>query len=143
MKLLLKRIAFKETYTIGKLSIDGAYFCDTLEDKNRDLNHDGDLNDAGEGKVMHETAIPFGTYRVVVNVSPRFGRELPRLENVPHFDGILIHRGNTDADSSGCILVGENKVKGKVINSTPYEIELVKRCKEALARGEKITITVE
>ena len=143
MKLLLKRIAFKEAYTIGKLSIDGKYFCDTLEDRNRDLNHDGDLNDAGEGKVMHETAIPFGTYNVVVNVSPRFGRELPRLENVPHFDGILIHRGNTDADSSGCILVGENKVKGKVINSTPYEIELVKRCKEALARGEKITITVE
>ena len=143
MKLLLKRIAFKETYTIGKLSIDGAYFCDTLEDKNRDLNHDGDLNDPSEGKVMHETAIPFGTYNVVVNVSPRFGRELPRLENVPHFDGILIHRGNTDADSSGCILVGENKVKGKVINSTSYEVELVKRCKEALARGEKITITVE
>ena len=143
MKLTLKRIAFKETYTIGKISIDGKYFCDTLEDKNRDLNHDGDLNDAGEGKVMHETAIPFGTYSVVVNVSPRFGRELPRLENVPHFDGILIHRGNTDADSSGCILVGENKVKGKVINSTPYEIELVRRCKEAIARGEKITITIE
>jgi hypothetical protein len=143
MKLLLKRIAFKEAYTIGKLSIDGVYFCDTLEDRNRDLNHDGDLNDAGEGKVKNETAIPFGTYNVVVNVSQRFGRELPRLENVPGFDGILIHRGNTDADSSGCILVGENKVKGKVINSTPYEIELVKRCKEALARGEKITITVE
>ena len=143
MKLLLKRIAFKETYTIGKLSIDGKYFCDTLEDRNRDLNHDGDLNDAGEGKVMHETAIPFGTYSVVVNVSPRFGRELPRLENVPGFTGILIHRGNTDADSSGCILVGENKVKGKVVNSTPYEVELVKRCKEALARGEKITITIE
>ena len=143
MKLLLKRIAFKEAYTVGKLSIDEKYFCDTLEDRNRDLNHDGDLNDAGEGKVMHETAVPFGTYRVVVNVSPRFGRELPRLENVPHFDGILIHRGNTDADSSGCILVGENKVKGKVINSTPYEVELVKRCKEVIARGEKITITIE
>jgi hypothetical protein len=137
MKLTVKRRFFADTYTIGTMYINGERFCDTLEDKNRDLN------DAGEGKVMHETAIPFGTYRVVVNLSPRFGRELPRLENVPNFDGILIHRGNTDADTSGCILVGENKVKGKVINSTPYEVELVKRCKEALAKGETITITVE
>jgi hypothetical protein len=123
--------------------IDGVRLCDTLEDRNRDLNRDGDLNDAGEGKVYGKTAIPFGTYNVVVSMSPKFGRELPRLENVPHFDGILIHRGNTDDDTLGCILVGENKVKGKVINSTPYEVELVNRCKEALARGEKITITIE
>jgi hypothetical protein len=143
MKLTLKRIAFKESYTIGKLYIDDAYFCDTLEDRNRDVNHDGDLNDAGEEKVYGKTAIPFGTYNVVVNMSPKFGRELPRLENVPHFDGILIHRGNTADDTLGCILVGENKVKGKVINSTPYEVELVKRCKEALARGERISITIE
>jgi hypothetical protein len=143
MKLTVKRRFFADTYTVGTMYINGERFCDTLEDRNRDLNHDGDLNDAGEGKVMHETAIPFGTYNVVVNVSPRFGRELPRLEDVPNFTGVLIHRGNTDADTSGCILVGENKVKGKVINSTGYEVELVKRCKEAMARGESITIAIE
>lgn len=121
--------------------IDGVRFCDTLEDKNRDINHNG-VFDGEEKKVMHETAIPFGTYEVVVNMSPRFKRELPRLLAVPHFDGILIHRGNTDKDTSGCILVGENKVKGRVINSTPYEEELVKRCKAATARKEKIIIDV-
>ena len=135
MKIKVKRHFLGETYTIGKMYLDGAYFCDTLEDKVRDL--------VNEAKVMHETAIPSGTYNVIVNLSPKFGRDLPRLENVPYFTGILIHRGNTDKDTSGCILVGENKVKGKVINSTGYEIELVKRCKEALRKGETISITIE
>ena len=72
MKLKLKRRFFAEEYTIGTLSIDGARFCDTLEDKNRDINKDGDLNDPGEGKVYAKTAIPFGTYKVIVNRSPKF-----------------------------------------------------------------------
>ena len=141
MKLTLKRRYFAETYTIGTLFIDGVRFCDTLEDKNRDENRIGKF-DNGEQKVKNETAIPFGTYEITVNRSPRFGRDLPRLLNVPHFDGILIHRGNTGKDTSGCILVGENKVKGRVINSTPYELELTKRCKAAIARKEKITIEI-
>lgn len=94
MKLTLKRRYFAETYTIGTLFIDGVRFCDTLEDKNRDDNRNGKF-DNGEQKVKNETAIPFGTYEITVNRSPRFGRDLPRLLNVPHFDGILIHRGNT------------------------------------------------
>ena len=141
MRLKLQRRYFGDAYTIGTLYIDGARFCDTLEDRNRDLNRNGKF-DNGERKVMHQTAIPFGTYRVVVARSPKFGRDLPRLMNVPNFDGILIHRGNTAADTSGCILVGENKVRGKVINSTGYEVELVKRCKAALARGETISIEI-
>lgn len=123
MRIKLERFFLGDTYTIGRLSIDGKYYCDTLEDKVRDLDK--------EPKVMHETAIPAGTYNVIVNLSPRFKRELPRLLNVPHFDGILIHRGSTAADTSGCILVGENKEKGKVINSTPYEVELTKLIKAA------------
>lgn len=142
MKLKLKRRFFAEEYTIGTLSIDGVQFCDTLEDKNRDHNKDGDLNDPGEGKVYAKTAIPFGTYKVIVNRSPKFKRDLPRLLDVPHFEGILIHRGNTAKDSAGCILVGENKVKGQVINSTQYENELVKRLKSAIKRGEEVEIEI-
>lgn len=142
MKLKLKRRFFAEEYTIGTLSIDGVRFCDTLEDKNRDHNKDGDLNDPGEGKVYAKTAIPFGTYKVIVNHSPKFKRELPRLLDVPHFEGILIHRGNTAKDSAGCILVGENKVKGQLINSTQYENELVKRLKSAIKKGEEVEIEI-
>jgi hypothetical protein len=67
--------------------------------------------------VYAQTAIPAGTYRVTVEISPKFGRVLPRLHNVPHFIGILIHSGNTEKDSAGCIIVGDNTAKGKVINS--------------------------
>lgn len=93
MKLLLKRIALRDTYTIGKLYIDGQYWCDTLEPPVRDLNRNG-VFDNGEKKVPGNSAIPYGTYDVVVNISPKFKRLLPRLLRVPHFEGILIHRGN-------------------------------------------------
>lgn len=141
MKIQVKRRYFGEEYTIGTMSINGERFCDTLEDKNRDLNRNGKF-DNGERKVNSQTCIPFGTYRVVVNRSPKLKRDLPRLLGVPSFDGVLIHRGNTKDDTAGCILVGENKVKGKVINSTQYEKELVARCKAALSAGETITIEI-
>ena len=135
MEIKVKRITpIDYPYTIGKMYIDGTYFCDTLEDKVRDI---------GETKIAGETAIPYGRYKVVVNMSPWFKRELPLLLNVPRFEGIRIHRGNTDKDSSGCILVGENKVKGKVINSTPYEQKIVAILKEAQNKGEDIWITIE
>lgn len=142
MKLKLHRRFKGESYTIGTLYIDGERFCDTLEDKNRDFNADGDLNDVGEAKVYAQTAIPYGTYDVVLSRSPKFKRILPEVLNVPHFTGIRIHRGNTKEDSAGCILVGENKVKGKVLSSTPYELELVELMQEAIEKGEKITIEI-
>lgn len=135
MRLLLKRRFKGEAYTIGTLYVDGARFCDTLEDRVRDLA-------GGEAKVPGKTAIPKGRYKVIVNRSPKFGRDLPRLLDVPQFEGVLIHRGNTAADSAGCILVGENKEKGKVINSTPYEEKLVALCKAAQSGGETIEIEV-
>lgn len=129
IRLLVKREFFAETYTIGKLYVDGVYFCDTLENPVRP-----------EGvKIPNETAIPYGIYEVIVNFSPKFKRVLPRLLNVPMFDGILIHRGNSVKDTSGCILVGENKVKGMVLNSTPYEEKLV----ELLKDKKDIEITIE
>ena len=143
MEIKVKRITpIDYPYTIGKMYIDGDYFCDTLEDRVRDINKNGKF-DNGEVKVAGETAIPYGRYQVVVTMSPRFKRELPRLLNVPNFEGILIHRGNTDKDSAGCLLLGENKVKGKVINSTPYEQKLVSILKDVQSKGEEIWITIE
>lgn len=142
MKLLLKRVALRDTYTIGKLYIDTHYFCDTCEDRVRDIER--------EGKVYGKTAIPYGTYKVTLGVqSPKYSQRasydwckgyLPRLLNVPHFEGILIHAGNTAEDSAGCILVGENKVVGKVINSMATLKRLYGILKEA---GEDITLTIE
>ena len=105
MKLKLERIAFKEDYTIGKLYIDGVYFCDTLEDAVRPV------------KIKGRTAIPVGIYRVILNMSNRFKKILPLLLNVLNFAGVRIHSGNTHLDTEGCILVGENKAVGKVLNS--------------------------
>ena len=141
MKLRLERKYFKKTYTIGNLYINGSFFSNTLEDKNRDVNKNGKF-DNGETKVYGETCIPFGTYKVILTMSPKFKRELPRLLNVPSFEGVLIHRGNTAKDSAGCILIGENKAVGKVLNSTPYEERLVKIIKNAISRGEEIIIEI-
>jgi hypothetical protein len=138
MKLELKRVALRDTYTIGKLYINGKYFCDTLEDKVRDLNKDGDLNDIGEGKIMHETAIPYGTYSVIMNMSNRFKRVMPLLLDVPHFAGIRIHSGNKAEHSSGCILVGVNSVKGGLTESKKYE----KLLYDYLLKEKVSTITI-
>ena len=145
MELTLVRKYFCEEYTIGKLYVDGKYFCDTIEDKVRDLDN--------EEKVYGKTAIPYGTYRIAMDVvSPRFanhkqyrhiGGKLPRLLDVPHFDGILIHIGNTADDSSGCILVGQNLAKGKVLNSTITFNNLYTALLRAKAKGGEIKITIK
>lgn len=140
MKLELKRIALHDTYTIGKLYIDGVYFCDTIEDKVRDLNKNG-VFDNGEFKVKGETAIPYGTYEVVWAYSPRFKRYTPRLLNVKSFAGVLIHGGNTARDTEGCIILGQNKVKGKVINSKEFVNKLYPIIKNACQKG-KVTIEI-
>lgn len=157
MELKLKRIALRDTYTIGRLHVDNHYFSDTLEDKVRDYNKDGDLNDAGEGKVYGKTAIPYGRYEITMKVqSPKFSKHqfyrevcngyLPRLLNVRHFDGILLHvaDGYKGADLlSGCIGVGDNKIKGGLLNGRQTFINLYKKLKEADNRGEKIWIQIE
>ena len=122
MKLQLKRIFKGETYTIGKLYIDGEYFCDTIEDKVRELPRLCPDTPKWQSckckqKIYAETAIPAGSYKVTLENSPRFKRVLPCLHNVPHFLGILIHSGNTEKDTAGCIIVGRNTVKGKVLES--------------------------
>ena len=139
----LQRRYLGEHYTIGSLFIDGLYVCDTIEDKVRDYNKDGDLDDAGETKIYGETAIPYGIYSVDLTMSPKFKRVLPLVEGVKHFNGIRIHRGNTAGDSAGCILPGENKEKGKVINSTKYEMLIIERILAALKTGQQIVLRIE
>jgi hypothetical protein len=118
MKLLLKRIARKKDYTIGKLFIDDKYFCDTIEDTDRGLNQSMSVATINSKKVPHKTAIPTGTYKITLDVvSPRLSKKdfyiknankgrVPRILNVPGFEGVLIHTGNTQDDSSGCLIVG-------------------------------------
>lgn len=131
MKLFLQRIAQTPEYTIGRLEINGKFFCHTLEDAVR------------EQKIAGKTAIPEGIYNVVVNRSPRFKRDLPLLLDVPYFEGIRIHRGNTAKDTSGCILVGINSKKGMVLESTKYEVELTNILKKAQQNGDTITIEIK
>lgn len=148
MIIELNTIFKGDKYTISKLYIDGKYYCDTIEDTVRDLPLECPYTSRGQScrcneKIYSETAIPAGTYKVIVTMSNKFGRELPLLVDVPHFLGIRIHKGNTSKDSSGCIIVGENKVKGTVINSTKYEIDITKKIKEAIANGENVEIIVK
>ena len=141
MELLLERKWLKDKYTIGNLYVNGVFFCNTLEDKVIDLNKNGTF-DCGELKISGHTAIPYGKYEIKVTYSPKFKRDLPLLLDVPHFEGIRIHRGNDMSDTSGCVLLGENKVKGKVLNSTKYELEITKLIKEANNKREKVIIKI-
>lgn len=141
MKLTLKRIALRQTYTIGKLYIDDAYFCDTLEDTVRDTNKSGKF-DNGEQKIKGKTAIPYGMYEIKWTYSPRFKKYTPQLMNVPSFEGIRIHAGSTHEDTAGCLLLGENKKVGMVLNSRATIAKFYPIIKDACAKG-KVTIEIK
>ena len=154
LELLLDRKYKKETYTIGNLYVDGEWFCNTLEDKDRGLSQTMPLEEIKKAKVYGETAIPTGRYEVRMDiVSPKyngvkwykdnFGGRMPRLESVKGFSGILIHSGNTALDSNGCILVGMNKAKGKVLDSRATFQKLWKIFEQARKAGKTIYLTVK
>ena len=150
MELNIKRIARRETYTIGRLYIDGKYFCDTLEDKDRGLRQDMPVAVIRATKRKGITAIPTGRYRITLAVqSPKFSKRaiyqfcngyLPRLINVPGYDGVLIHIGNTARDTEGCLLVGKNTRVGKVLESRKTFMALYDKLLEA---KDNIYITIE
>lgn len=153
MELLLHRKYKLPTYSIGKLYVDSEYFSDTLEDKDRNLFCGMGLEWIKQVKVYGETAIPFGRYKITLEKSPKYSKKpkfveltgglMPYINNVPAWTGCLIHSGNTNKDTLGCILVGENKEKGKVINSFSTFKRLWKLLVEANERGEEIWLTVQ
>ena len=192
MELILKRIAKKKTYTIGKLSLspsptsvangdslpfvvpqphlvaalktpvapsrgdlkdypfpntpllrrgaggEADYFCDTLEPPVREVK-----TKSRGGITQKPFAIPEGRYPVVITYSPKFKKWLPLLLNVPQFSGIRIHAGNTPRDTAGCILVGENKLVGQLLNSTLWLNRLKQKIVEAKERGEGVWISIK
>ena len=117
MKIKVDRIYKGESYTIGKMYLNGEYFCDTLEDAIRPV------------KIPNETAIPAGTYKVEVTYSPRFKRNLPLLVDVPNYTGIRIHNGSNKDHTSGCILVGFNTSKGILSDSRKVSDQLTEKLK--------------
>ncbi len=135
MEIILQRIAKRKSYTIGKLSIGGTYFCDTLEPTWRDYQH-------GAYKVKGRSAIPEGRYAVVISYSPKLKQWLPILLGVPNFSGIRIHAGNTATDTEGCILVGKNKLVGQLVDSRIWLHRLKKKIVEAKDKDEAVWSTI-
>lgn len=155
MELKIQRKYKKDAYTIGNLYVNGEWFCNTCEDKDRGLKSSMSLEEIKKIKVYGETAIPAGKYIVRMDiVSPKYsayswyrtncgGGRMPRLETVKGYSGILIHPGNTALDSYGCILVGFNRQKGKVLDSRATFLSLWKILDAARKRNETIYLTIE
>lgn len=154
MELKLRRIAKKNGYTIGHLYVNGIYFSDTLEDVDRGLVSTMSIDILKKKKLAHITAIPTGRYEVTMSIiSPRLskskfyqqfgGGRVPRLLNVPAFDGILIHCGNTAKDTDGCILIGKNTKVGMVLDSRQTYTNLYPLLGAAAKCKENIFITIE
>ncbi|GHU34901.1 hypothetical protein AGMMS50256_29240 [Betaproteobacteria bacterium] len=124
MIITVSRDVLSGSFTLGQLFIDGMFFCYTCEDRDRRLEDGG-------AKIKGETAIPRGKYRVAVSLSNRFGRRLPEILNVPGFEGVRIHGGNTAADTEGCILVGEERTNTGVRKCAGQLAELIHLIKTA------------
>ena len=152
MELVLTRIAKRQTYTIGRLCMieqvvdeystgtAEKYICDTLEPTWRDYAH-------GAYKVKGKSAIPEGRYAVVISYSPKFKKWLPLLIGDQEFNkqwqGVRIHAGNTEKHTQGCILVGENKIEGRLLNSCNTLNDLKQKIVEARARDEPVWLTIK
>lgn len=152
MNILVKRIYTNDTYTISHIYADGSYVCDGLEDADRGLDQSMTEAELIKMKVKSRTAIPTGKYKVLMDViSPKFskkeyykkicGGKVPRIVDVKNFLGILIHVGNTHTDTAGCLLVGYNKIKGRLVNSKEAFEKLYRMMKIADSIGETIWIT--
>lgn len=135
MRLMLYRDTFTEESTVGELSVDGEFFCYTLED------YDRKMEDGGK-KEYGKTCIPRGTYDVVIDFSPKYNKDMPHVLSVPGFEGVRIHSGNVAADSEGCILVGSTKSKDFIGNSVVTFNKLMTLMDEAYTKAVPITLEI-
>lgn len=153
MHITVERKWKKDTYTIGKMYVDGKVFSDTMEDKDRGLKDSMPLSEITKKKIYGETAIPYGTYEVKMTHSSRFssrpwgkkyGGKVPEILNVKGYSGVRIHPLNTAKDTLGCIGVGKNSVKGRISESTSYYYRLLDNyIVPTIKKGEKIILTIK
>lgn len=134
MEIVIKRVAFRQTYTVGHLYIDHKLFCDTLEPHS--------INWAVETKIPGRTAIPEGTYGIALALSMKFHRFMPYLVGIPEFQGVMFHWGNYPKHTAGCILVGDNTDVGKLFNSRKIFMKLYSLIEEAVKKGEKVMVHI-
>lgn len=139
MKLELIRIANRPTYCIGKLYIDGEYFCDVIEDTDRGLDNSMTVSEILKNKIKGETAIPTGIYKIEITYSPKYKRLMPLLIGVKGYSGVRIHSGNTSKDTEGCLLVGKNTKVGMVTDSR----NTYQRLFAKLQKAKDITIEIK
>lgn len=154
MEILVYRKWKKPDYTVGRMSIDGEIICNTMEDTDRGLDDGMQDWQIRNKKIPNVTAIPTGRYKIDMDtISPKFSKypfymevcqgKLPRLKNVKGFEGILLHCGADHSNSSGCILLGLNKVRGKLTDTKETFKKVYAMMKEAHNKGETIYITIE
>ena len=142
MEVLVRRLYKKDKYTIGTVSINSKYFCESLEDKDRGLTQDMSLSEILKIKVKGKTAIPAGRYRIILSYSTKFKKILPEILSVKGFGGVRIHSGNDENDTDGCQLYGQNKIKGKLVNSRVTMKDFIQRLSEAESKGEESFLTI-
>lgn len=143
MEIKLIRKYYQAKYTIGRLYVNNRFFSDCLEPPSQHLTERCSMDTIQNAKNKGYRAIPTGRYRILITRSRRFGRWLPLLLNVKGFEGIRIHAGNKPEDTKGCILLGFNRRKGYVLDSTRCVLTLVKMMTEAMEKGEKVFVTVK
>ena len=128
MLIEVKRFEFKDTHTVGKMYVDGIYECYTLEDAVRNGT-----------KIIGKTAIPIGTYKVIIDASTRFKQDMPHILDVPDFTGVRIHAGNTSADTDGCILLGSTWAGKDFIGNSKIAY---KKFFDKLKQNKTVSITI-
>jgi len=139
MNITVKRFEYGTAYTISRLYIDDTYYCFVLEDKVREVEG----KSVEEWKVQGQTAIPAGTYPVIIDHSPHFDRDLPHVLNVQGFEGIRIHSGNTDKDTAGCLLVGLNWPGGDMVSNSRNAYNVIyPLIQQALNDKQTVTLTI-